>query len=78
MGFFRKRESVLWRWTKRIIFIGLQEAIDFTKEKITTEDFRQQYCNDCYWSKWNKCDIEKATLDYCCNASIEIGRYKLA
>jgi hypothetical protein len=63
--------------TYNSILKGLQEAIDCDRENITTKDFKEKYCNDCYWHKWNKCDIEKAKLKNCCNSLVEIGRYKL-
>jgi len=47
------------------------------KEEITLNKFREKFCDNCYWNKNHGCDIERVTLEFCCNALVDQWRYKL-
>ncbi len=47
------------------------------KEKVSVVEFRQKFCNECYWSKWYGCDIATVTFEYCCNSLVDFGKYNL-
>lgn len=47
------------------------------REIISVKDFRQKFCNECYWHKWNGCDIKIVTLYYCCHSGVDQCEYKI-
>ena len=54
-----------------------KQKMNKRKEIISTEDFRQRFCDKCYWHKNNGCDINTVTLDYCCHSQVEKWKYKI-
>jgi len=57
--------------------IWWRDVMKDDREVITIEDFRQRFCDKCYWSKNNGCDIKTVTLDYCCHSQVERWKYKI-
>ncbi len=47
------------------------------KEIITAKEFREKFCNDCYWRTWGKCDIKIVGITYCVHALMDAWKYKL-
>jgi hypothetical protein len=50
--------------------------IDY-REAITLEEFRQKFCNKCYWDKCGNCDIEIVGIHNCVHAWIDKFSYKI-
>jgi len=55
----------------------LREKINRDKEIISTEDFKEKFCKECFWKKNNNCDINIVTLDHCCHSKVESYKYKI-
>lgn len=44
---------------------------------ITLDDFREKFCNECYWQENGRCDIEVVGLVFCCNSRVDQCEYKV-
>lgn len=47
------------------------------RQGITIEDFREKFCNDCFWKINNDCDIRIVKTEKCVHAGFYPWEYKL-